>query len=284
MEIKLDNSTPILNSQSLKISKDPSNNITILINAGATRIASVGDNTKIVEEKVIKLGEADAIYYKLNNQEKNLNWVEIIATFKKNYFFILAKPSLSGVVSEAEEHNQIINSLNFSAALKKSPPTNTEFDISHWRIIVPALNTNTADNFLEISARDSKNLYTGLAEQKYGEFDVVEEQIPNSSLSKFGGQWNLILDTKDDYTIMISGKNVGKFYVKIDTGLDDGEDKATLYYPGAWSSKGTKATIKLPKFLNTNTKALVQWAAPDLLIDLDGDGKIDIRQEPTLSK
>src|SRR3989338_4898585 len=64
-KLELDNSTPILNSQSLKISKDPSNNITILINAGATRIASVGDNTKIVEEKVIKLGEADAIYYKL---------------------------------------------------------------------------------------------------------------------------------------------------------------------------------------------------------------------------
>ena len=122
-----------------------------------------------------------------------------------------------------------------------------------------------------LHAFDSAGRHTGLVPNPdpESEFPSVEEQIPNSSFDRFGGDEYITLDTEDEYRIEIQGIALGTITLELEEYVDD-ELIAALRY------------IDIPVSADTRGQLTLQGlaSASQLELDLQGDGVIDFVLDP----
>ncbi len=130
--------------------------------------------------------------------------------------------------------------------------------------------------YIQMDAYSNTGLHTGYVSDSKNTF--IEHKIPNSSMSNFGGDVHMVLDTNYSYTLKLTGKQDTLVTLKVIAGLQGHKDEAkyTYYYPMKDPqtpsdmieiSSNFRANMALPRGGFTTP--------PDLKVDFEGDGKID---------
>ena len=145
--------------------------------------------------------------------------------------------------------------------------------LTPWYTIIGAGDINS----YTLHAFDSAGRHTGTVPNPnpISEFPAFEKEIPNSSFQRFGGEYYLTLDSQDEYQIELHGRAVGKVEVRIIRGLSGDSEASTLRYPDNIVNPSFRASL----ILRCQLEPL-----PQLVVDSDGDGKPEARQEALLSR
>ncbi|MBI4094899.1 MAG: hypothetical protein HY435_01765 [Candidatus Liptonbacteria bacterium] len=214
------------------------------------RFTSDGDGTVVIPSAT---GMEEQVFY-VNLQKHNE-----IGQFKRN--------RAHGDIMEVESLQELIqNIVQNSVDLNNLP--------QHITVTKPGGAHNLrigVHSPVLIDIYDSLGNHTGLIENPDPKSDLqlVEEQIPNSSIDLFGEGKYASLDTQDRYLLELHGEALGTFTLEIQEVLDDQEVETISY-------------INIP--VASTTKAVMSLQTPDtasaLEIDVEGDGITDFALNP----
>ena len=112
---------------------------------------------------------------------------------------------------------------------------------------------------LDVHAYDSSGRHTGPAPNPdpQSEFGFLENRIPSSSISRFGGDWYLTLRSNDMFLIKLQGKASEYSALEIILGLSGDDSAARLTYDIGKVSPSFNGTIRLTPDMATPPELLV---------------------------
>lgn len=117
---------------------------------------------------------------------------------------------------------------------------------------------------VDIDLYDSDGNHTGKClENPYSDMDCVDEEIPNSSYSTAGEDKYIKLPGDGEYTLKLSGYDLGTFTLNIDIYDDDNKLDSVSF-------------VDVPTNLGMKCSVIINDGMPtELLLDMDGDGILD---------
>jgi len=189
------------------------------------------------------------------------------------------------------EWSQVLPDNAADGGIRVTPTTTTKQTFSHKSAATDAAGTGeepytvvvleTTPEYgyplvISLHAYDSSERHTGLLFDAlaHSDFLMSDESIPNSSSDFSSTAARMSLDISDDYRIEVIGHGRGEFGLKIIFGLLGDNPNAPVYEYFDYL-EGT-VTPSFRAYLSLPARPKI---APVLLIDLDGDGRIDEKRE-----
>ena len=189
-------------------------------------------------------------------------------------FYLNLDTSNRGFFVSDRDHASIMAATPIQDLIHALLDNNTNPSVNHITTSKPS-----GANWLRLQLRspvvfdihDSAGRHTGLKsnEETASAFQVVEKQIPNSSFVRFGDEWYVTLDTRDDYQIELRGLELGTFTLVLEEFVDDNQIASLSY-------------VDIPVSNLTRGNLTVQHvnASIELRLDFQNDGIIDLVVRP----
>jgi len=209
-------------------------------------MTSDGDQTVVSPSATYMDVETYYVNLKENNRFGSLN-------VNRHHASILEIESLEDFIRMIINNNEDNNDLPMYISTIKPEDLNTRLRLA----IHSPISINVIDGY---------GNHTGLATNPDPTSDLqrFEEQIPNSYYLQLGEHKYVGLDTRDTYTIVLKGEDIGLFTFEVQEVLND-EAIATVSF------------VNVPVMPNSISTLSLQGVADlsELLLDVDGDGIVD---------